>query len=137
MFRFEGNVSSGSYTNRGARNIQSTFTPYPAVFRSTQNSRQGTLTGLIGRVTNGEYSDSNETEAALRALSSSQNQLFVRDRRGNLIKIALAGEISMSVNDSTAKQEITASVPWVETGPTDGVSVYERGWDYPEPEPEE
>lgn len=137
VFRFEGNVSSGSYTNRGARNIQPTFTPYPAVFRSTQNSRQGTLTGLIGRVTNGVYSDSNETEAALRALSSSRNQLFIRDRRGNLIKIALAGEISMSVNDGTAKQEITASVPWVETGPTDGISVFERGWDYQEPEPEE
>ena len=137
VFRFEGNVSSGSYTNRGARNIQPTFTPYPAVFRSTQNSRQGTLTGLIGKVTGGVYYDSNETEAALRALSSSRNQLFIRDRRGNLIKIALAGEISMSVNDSTAKQEITASVPWVETGPTDGVSVFERGWDFPEPEPGE
>lgn len=134
VFRFEGNVSSGSYTNRGARNIQPTFTPYPAVFRSTQNSRQGTLTGLIGKVTGGVYSDSNETEAALRALSTSRYQLFLRDRRGNLIKIALAGEISMSVNDSTAKQEITVSVPWVETGPTDGVSVFERGWDLPEPE---
>lgn len=136
VFRFEGNVSSGSYTNRGTRNIQPTFTPYPAVFRSTQNSRQGTLTGLIGKVTNGVYYDSNETEAALRALSSSRNQLFIRDRRGNLIKIALAGEISMSANDSTAKQEITVSVPWVETGPTDGISVYESGWDIPEPEPE-
>lgn len=129
VFRFEGNVRSGSYTNRGTRNIQPTFTPYPAVFRSTQNSRQGTLTGLIGKVTNGVYYDSNETEAALRALSSSRNQLFIRDRRGNLIKIALAGEISMSVNDSTAKQEITVSVPWVETGPTDGISVYESGND--------
>ena len=126
VFCFEGNVSSGSYTNRGTRNIQPTFTPYPAVFRSAQNSRQGTLTGLIGRVTGGVYYDSNETEAALRALSSSRNQLFLRDRRGNLIRFALAGEISMSVNDGTAKQEITASVPWVETGPTDGISVCER-----------
>ena len=133
VFRFEGNVSSGSYTNRGARNIQPTFTPYPAVFRSTQNSRQGTLTGLIGKVTNGVYYDSNETESAIRALSSSRNQLFIRDRRGNLIKIALAGEISMSANDSTAKQEITVSVPWVETGPTDGISVYERGLYIPIP----
>lgn len=137
VFRFEDNFSSGSYTNRGARNIQPTFTPYPAVFRSTQNSRQGTLTGLIGRVRDAVYTDSNETEAALRALSSSRNQLFVRDRRGNLIKVALAGEISMTVNDSTAKQEITVSVQWVEAGPTDGVSVYDYGWYSPEPEPEE
>lgn len=119
-FHFQCNVASGSYTNRGTRNIQPTFTPYPAVFRSTQNSRQGTLTGLIGKVTGGVYYDSNETEAAIRALSSSRNQLFLRDRRGNLIKIALAGEISLTVNDATAKQEISVSVPWVETGPVDG-----------------
>lgn len=125
IFRFSCNVSSGSYTNRGARNIQPTFTPYPAVFRSTQNSRQGTLTGLIGRVTGGVYYDSNVTEAALRALSSSRNQLFIRDRRGNLIKIALAGEIGMSVNDSTAKQEITVSVPWVETGSAENTGVFD------------
>lgn len=134
LFRFQGNVSSGSYGNGGGRNIQPTFTPYPAVLRSTQNRRQGTLTGLIGFCTGGEYSDSNETERAIRALSTSRNQLFLRDRRGNLIKIALAGEISMSVNDNSAKQEITVSVPWVEIGPTDGVSVFESGWDSPEPE---
>lgn len=136
VFRFQGNVESGSYTNRAGRNIQPTFTPYPAVFRSTQNSRQGTLTGLIGVVKNGNYTDTNATEEAILALSSTQNQLFLRDRRGRFWKIALAGEITMSVNDRTAQQEITASVPWVEVGNTDGVSVYRTGWDMPTPEPD-
>lgn len=133
VFRFQGNVSSGSYSNGGGRNIQPTFTQYPAVLRSTQNRRQGTLSGLIGYAAKGEYSDTNETEQAIRALSTSRNQLFLRDRRGNFMKIALAGEISMSVNDNSAKQEITASIPWIETGSAYGVSVYETGYDEIDP----
>ena len=124
VFIFSANVQTGSYTNRATRNVQPTFTPYPAVFRSTQNSRQGTLTGLIGSATQGEYNDSNATEAAIRGLSSSKNQLFLRDRRGNFLRIALAGEITMSVNDRTMKQEINASVPWVEIGPADSTGVF-------------
>lgn len=136
-FRFIGNVSSGSYSNGGSRNIQPTFTQYSAVFRSTQNRRQGTLTGLIGYTVMGEYFDFNATEQAIRALSTSKNQLFLRDRRGNFMKIALAGEISMSVNDNSAKQEITANIPWIESGSAAGVSVYDTGYiDTIDPEPD-
>ena len=91
------------------------------------------MSGLIGYTAQGEYFDSNETEQAIRALSTSRNQLFLRDRRGNFIKIALAGEISMSVNDHSKKQEITASIPWIETGSAYGVSVYETGYDEIDP----
>lgn len=123
-FLFTGNVNYGSYSNGSGRNIQPSFTPYPVVMRSTQNRRQGTLTGLIGSVENGAYSDSNETEAALRALSSSRNALFLRNRRGDFIKVALAGEISMTVNSGSAKQEVTVNLPWVETGPADSTGVF-------------
>ena len=135
VFRLIGNVSSGTYGNGGNRTIEPTFTQYSAVLRSTQNRRQGTLTGLIGYTVMGEYFDTNLTEQNLRGLSRSKNQLFLRDRRGNFMKIALAGEISMSVNDNSAKQEITASIPWIETGSTAGVSVYDWGYiDNTEPE---
>ena len=136
VFNFRCNVNTGAYNNRATRNIQPTFTPYPAVFRSKQNSRQGTLSGLIGSTSMGVYTDSNTTEQSLRALSSSKNQLFLRDRRGNFMKIALAGEISMTVNDNSLPQEITVSVPWVEQGSAKGLSVYDVGFIEPEPEPE-
>ena len=136
-FRFSANVSTGSYTNRSTRSVQATFTPYPAVFRSTQNSRQGTLTGLIGTAKAGSYTDNNDTEAALRALSGSNNPLFLRDRRGHIMKVALAGEISLSVNDATATQEITASIPWVEIGPAEGSGIFDVEYiDNSEPEDE-
>lgn len=126
LFRFAWNTQSGSVVNGSTRNIQPTFTPYPAVFRSTQNRRQGTLNGLIGVQTGnnidlgypGAYGPTNQTEAALRALSSlpADSLLLLKDQRGNVIKVALAGEISLSVNDKSYAKEITASVPWVEIG---------------------
>ena len=126
LFRFAWNIQSGSYVNGSTRNIQPTFTPYPAVLRSKQNRRQGTLNGLIGVQTGkdidfgapGAYTATNEAEAALRALStlSADALLLLKDQRGNVLKIALAGEISLSVNDKSYAKEITASVPWVEIG---------------------
>ena len=125
-FHFAGNTSVGSYGNGGTRNVQPTFTPYPTVFRSTQNRREGTLTGLISVWSNGDYDfgapgaygATNDLEAALRWLSTmpSEYLMFLKDRRGNFIKVALAGEISMSVNEASGVKEITASVPWVEIG---------------------
>lgn len=121
VFRFRANVTSGSIGNGASPSVYSTFTRYPVVLRDTQNRKSGTLTGLIGWVTApGEYSDSNEVMDAIRNLSATKNTLFLRSRRGEFLKIAVSGEISTSANDNSAKQEITASVPWVEIGPVDG-----------------
>ena len=137
VYVFSSNVSTGNYTNGSTRNIQPSFTRYPVVQRSTQNRRQGSLTGLIGKAQGGVYTDSNAVEQAIRALSSSKNQLFLRDRRGNFMRISLAGEISMKVNDNSLAQEITVSIPWVEDGPADGLSVYLTDFiEHFEPEPE-
>lgn len=126
QFRFAWNVQSGTVVNGSTRNIQPTFTPYPAVMRSKQNRRQGTLNGLIGVQTGknidfgnpGSYLPTNETEASLRALStlSPDCLLLLKDQRGNVMKVALAGEISLTANDKSYAKEITASVPWVEVG---------------------
>jgi hypothetical protein len=94
--------------------------------KSTQNRRQGTLTGLLSAWSNnaldfgapGAYSDTNDLEAALRGLSTmpSDYMMFLKDKRGNFIKVALSGEITLQANGASSAQEITASVPWVEVG---------------------
>lgn len=126
VFHFAGNTSIGSYSNGGTRNVQSTFTPYPIIMKSTQNRRQGTLTGLLSAWSNntldfgapGAYSDTNNLEAALRGLSTmpSDYMMFLKDKRGNFMKVALSGEITLQANGASSAQEITASVPWVEVG---------------------
>lgn len=127
-FKFALNVSTGSSGNGNSPNVQPTFTPYPVVMRDTQNRQSGVLTGLIGStVAPGKYADSNELRDAIRALSVSRNQLFIRSRRGDFLRVAISGEIATTINDGSLEQEVTVSIPWVEIGPVDGAVVEQEG----------
>ena len=118
---FGKNFASGADGNGASPSVQPNFTPYPLVMRDVTNRHSGTLASLIGTVAApGVYADSNVLRDAIRALSASQNSLLLRDRRGDLWEIAVAGEISCSVQDNALLQPVTASVPWVEIGPVKG-----------------
>lgn len=128
VFKFALNLSTGSNGNGNGPNVQPTFTPYPVVMRDTQNRQSGVLTGLIGStVAPGKYGDSNQLRDAIRALSISKNQLFLRSRRGDFLRIAISGEITTTINDNSLEQEVTVSIPWVEIGPVDGAVVEQEG----------
>ena len=121
VFKFSLNISTGGNGNGNSPNVQPTFTPYPAVLRDTQNRQSGVLTGLIGYASApGKYTDSNGLRDAIRALSVSKYPLFLRSRRGDFLRIAISGEITTTINDNSAEQEVTVSIPWVEVGPVDG-----------------
>jgi hypothetical protein len=119
-FLFGCNLTSGENANGNTPNVLSTFTRYPAVLRDTQNRQSGTLTALLGRITGpGEYTDSNSLRDAVRALSVSSKSLFLRNRRGDFMKIALSGPITTNTQDNSVKQVLSVSVPWVEIAPVD------------------
>ena len=121
VFKFNMNFNSGADGNGASPGVYPTFTPYPLVMNDTQNRHSGTLSGLIGQMTEpGNYSVTNETRDALRALSANGNPLFLRSRRGDFLRVAISGEITVSVQDNAQSQPLTASVPWVEVGPVDG-----------------
>lgn len=125
VFLFSANVSTGQTGNGNSPSVQSTFTRYPVVLRDTLNRQAGTLTGLIGSVKAGVYSDANATRDALWGLSTSPLPLFLRSRRGDFLRVAISGEITMDTADNSAKQQITATIPWVEIGAVeDTVSEY-------------
>ena len=48
---------------------------------------------------------------AIYALSTTENTLFLKNRKGDLWKIAISGEISMETGDNTAAQPQTATIP--------------------------
>lgn len=129
-FYFSMNVSSGNDGNGAAPGAYNNFTPYPVVMRDVTNRHSGTLSGLIGYLDGpGEYRDTNDIRDAIRALSASENTLFLRSRRGDLFKVAVAGEISMTTEDNSPKQQVSVSIPWVEIGPVDG-SIVSGGISY-------
>jgi len=127
-YRFRLNIETGAMGNNNAPNILQNFTPYPKIQLAPQNYRSSTLAGLIGAVDHSDgqprYEDTIELRDAIYALSVSQNPLFLKDRKGDLFRVKVGGAISMQTMDATRQQAQTMTLPWVEVGPADGVSLY-------------
>lgn len=124
---FMNNVATGAISNNAAPGIAENFTRYPTVMKSPVNYQSGTLTALIGRVTMGDYNDSISLRDAIFALSTSNHDLFLKNRKGDLLKVEIGGAISMQTGDNSVKQEQTAQIPWVEVDSADG--AYLTSWE--------
>ena len=127
-YRFRLNVESGAVSNNNQPSIFANFTPYPKVTLAPHNYKSGTLYGLIGAVDGStgqpRYTDTIEWREALYALSVSQRPLFLKNRKGDLLRIRISAPIVMTTGDNTREQTQTISLPWVEVGSTEGVSLY-------------
>lgn len=124
IFRFSLNVASGGISNNNSPGILSNFTRYPTVQSSPSDYRSGTLSAAIGHVlANGEYTDTNDVRDAVYAISTTQDTLFLKDRRGDLWQIRAGGAITMSTMDGSRQQVQTVTLPWVEIGSADGARI--------------
>lgn len=123
IFLFGKNLSSGAIGNNNTPNILQNFTQYPTLQPAPWNYRSGTLSSLIGVISDGVYSDTVEMQKRIYALSTTSNELFLKDRKGNLIRIKISGQIEMSTMDGTPQQAQNVKIPWVEIGSTDGIKI--------------
>lgn len=116
VFKFQGNVESGNVTNDNKPSVQDNFTPFPTVQKSSRKGLSGTLKAWVGRVTNGEFSDSIEEINKIMDLSTSETVKFLRDRKGNIRMIEIGDPIRKETQDPYAEQPVAVEVPWVEVG---------------------
>lgn len=126
-YHFGKNLRSGSISNNNQPGVFQNFTPYPTVMIAPQNYQSGTLQSLIGVIKGGEYSDSIDLRDAIYNLSLTTNVLFLKNRKGDLLRIRPSGEISMETMDNTRQQALTVGFPWVEVGDASGVAIYGTG----------
>lgn len=126
-YLFGKNLQSGNISNNNQPGIFKNFTPYPTVMIAPQNYRGGTLQSLIGVINEGKYSDTISVRDAIYALSTTTNVLFLKDRKGDMLRIRPSGEISMETMDNTEEQAQNVSFPWVEVGDASDVAVYNLG----------
>lgn len=130
IFRFSLNVSSGTVSNNNKPNLLENFTRYPTMQMDPANYQSGTLNGYLGRVGAGaEYSDTLARRDELFALPLSGKQLFLKSRKGDVLKIAVNGSITAQVQDNTRQQAMICAVPWVETGSAEGAQLVIRQGD--------
>lgn len=114
FWRFRYNVSSGTMSNSNSPSVLQNFTPYPTVLMASANYKSGTLTGYIGSVSNGQYTESISARDALFALSTNSEPLFLRSRKGDFLRVAITGPITAGAADNTRQQAQQISVPWAE-----------------------
>lgn len=126
-YRFGNNLTSGSITNNNQPGVFKNFTPYPTVMIAPQNYQSGTLQSLIGVINNGEYSDTINLRDAIYELSTTKNTLFLKNRKGDLLKIRPTDSITMETMDNTRAQAQTVSFPWAEVGDASDAVIYSAG----------
>lgn len=115
IFQFRYNVESGAISNNNTPTILQNFTRYPTVLLPSANYRSGVLTGYIGSTSEGQYVDTLAQRDALFALSSSPNTiLYLKNRKGDFIRVMISAPISSVTADKTREQAQQISVPWVE-----------------------
>ena len=125
-YRFGKNLTSSAMGNNNRPNVLMNFTRYPTVQLAPQNYKSGTLSSLIGHIDYSEgarYYDTVSLMEKLYALSLSGNPLFLKDRKGHLLRVRISGEISMQTMDNAREQAQTISLPWAEVGSAEGVSL--------------
>lgn len=127
-YRFGKNLKSGTITNNNAPNVLKNFTRYPTVQISPSNYQSGTLQSLIGFVgfnDKGEYkySDTTQLRNGIYQLATTTNALFLRNRKGDVMRIRISGAIGMSTFDESVEQALTVSLPWCEIGDAKQVAI--------------
>lgn len=121
----DGGVKEGAMSNNNTPSITKNFTKYPTRQGMTANYKTGTLTGYIGSITSDshEYVDTvNEVDKVMQ-LSSSENTLFLIDPKGHFLRIHTSAPITSQTQVEKNVMPISVTVPWVEIGPAEGITV--------------
>ena len=124
-YGFSINIETGEMTNNNSPQMLENFTRYPLKQPKTGNYKSGTLSAYLGKVdyTNNTYSDTEEQLDALMALSTSQNNLYLKTRKGAVYKIDIDSPIKAKLGDRYAVQPYSITVPWTETGDARDVPI--------------
>lgn len=122
-YRFSLDVASGTISNNSKATLQANFTRYPTRQPTTQNYRSGTLSAYIGKVENGEFSDSMHVIQELRELSISSAPKFLKTRKGEILRVETSDPITFAVSDKFIAQPMKIGLPWAEVDNAENDSV--------------
>jgi len=113
QYHFRFNMDSGSISNNNSPSVLQNFTANPTVQPAPQNYRSGALKALVGTVSNGRYTDSLSIRRALEALSVTENPLFLKSSKGDVMLVRLNGAVTASTSENTESLAQSVSLPWI------------------------
>lgn len=132
VFTFEMNLSSGSMTNGTNITTSKNFTEFPVIQKDKSNFYSGSLTALMGVRKKGSTAEDFEQTPhmleELRQLSTNYQPKFLKDRSGHLWQVEINGAIQVANTDNLATIDLkTMTVPWVQIGEADDISLIYTG----------
>lgn len=117
-------ITVAQFSNNSNPTFTQNFTKYPTRQVSSANYLTGSVTGLIGAIgTTREYSDTISQADALRALSTTTDEIFMLDPKGHFLKVHTAAAITSTLDVSKRNMPQTLTVPWVEVGSVENVTI--------------
>lgn len=126
-YRFGKNLNSGTITNNNNPGVYQNFTRYPTVLPSVVNYKSGALKSLIGIIdyANGNaYSDTKAMRDAIFDLSVSDNPMFLKSRKGDVMQIRPDGNVSLSIMDETPQQAQQITFSWSEINEAGDLPIF-------------
>lgn len=127
VWSFRSNAEDMSIGNGNEPTLLANFTKYPLRQGSSQAPRSGTLSALLSNPAGGVYKDTYAQLQALYALSQTDNALFLKHPKGFMYRVHISSPITGTVNLASNPMPTTVSVPWIEIGDTEGVSLVKEG----------
>lgn len=127
VWSFRSNAEDMSIGNGNEPTLLANFTKYPLRQGSSQAPRSGTLSALLSNPAGGVYKDTYAQLQALYALSQTDNALFLKHPKGFMYRVHISSPITGTVNLASNLMPTTVSVPWIEIGDTEGVSLVKEG----------
>ncbi len=127
VWSFRSNAEDMSIGNGNEPTLLANFTKYPLRQGSSQSPKSGTLSALLSNPTGGVYKDTYAQLQALYALSQTDNALFLKHPKGFVYRVHISSPITGTVSLASTPMPTAVSVPWVEIGDTDGVSLVKEG----------
>lgn len=121
----DGGVKESAITNNNTPTISKNFTKYPNRQGMTANYKSGSLTGYVGSITQDshEYTDTVKEVDKVMELSVSKNTLFLIDPKGHFLRIHTNGAITSQTQIEKNVMPQSVTVPWVEIGTAEGITV--------------
>lgn len=127
VWSFRSNAEDMSIGNGNEPTLLANFTKYPLRQGSSQAPRSGTLSALLSNPAGGVYKDTYAQLQALYALSQTDNALFLKHPKGFMYRVHISSPITGTVNLASNTMPTTVSVPWIEIGDTEGISLVKEG----------
>ena len=125
IWNFELNIESGAMTQNLDKQTYVGFSQFPKVSTGNRDYYTGSLSCLIGKITNNVYIDTIDTQENFRKFIKNGKQKLLKDRKGNAFLVDTTGN-SFDVTDTLSEQVVAISFDWIQIGTIDDISIIEE-----------